>query len=78
MGIQQFNSFQPKVSSFCYIKIYSQVKLDEVQFRSICGEQLLGQIPRIPAWRSTSVGRWTARPRSIPRSIQSIYAREEQ
>lgn len=46
--------------------------------RNICGGQWKGQIRRILAWKSTSVGRWTARPRLILQSIQSIYAQEEQ
>jgi len=40
---------------------------------TFCG-QFLGRTRRTLAWRSTSVGRWTRKPRWILRSRRSIYA----
>jgi len=43
------------------------------RFRSICGEQFLGQIRRTLACWSTSFGRWREKPRLNLRSRRSIY-----
>ena len=47
-------------------------------FRSTSCEQWKDRTHHIPAWRSTSVGRWIAKPRWNLRSRQSISFLEEQ